>query len=87
MLGERGEQRQVALPILVEAEQAGDLLADQVGGQPADRRGGARREGGDAQRVVGLPGPVGGGAQEIVLALGRGGAARPGRGRAGAASR
>ena len=71
VLGERGEDRQRAVLVLAEAEQAGELLADKVGGRAADRGGGAGRQRGQAQRVVGLPRPVGGGAQEIGLALGR----------------
>ena len=73
MLGERGQDRQRAVLALAEAEQAGELLADQLGGRAADRRRRRRRrQGGQAKRVVGLPGPVGGGAQEIGLALGGG---------------
>ena len=69
MLGERGQDRQRAFAALAEAEQASELLADQIGRIAADRGGGAGRERGQAQRVVRLPHPVGRGAQEIGLAL------------------
>ena len=80
MLGERGQDRKRAVRALAEAEQAGELPADQIGRVAADRGGGARREQGEPQAVVRLPHPVGGGAQEIGLALGR-------RGRRGRARR
>ena len=69
MLGQSGQDRQAAVRIFEEAEQAGELLADEGGGRGADGRTGAGRQSGEAQAVVRLPGPVGGGAQEIGLTL------------------
>ena len=86
VLGERGQDRQGAVAALAEAEQAGELLADQLGRIAADRGGGAGRERGQAKRVVRLPHPVGGGAQEIGLALLRAASARR-AGRRGRSSR
>jgi murein DD-endopeptidase MepM/ murein hydrolase activator NlpD len=83
MLGERGQNRQRTAIALAETEQTGKLLADQFGGRTGDSGGGGAGEGGKAQRVVRLPGPVGRGTQEIGLAFGRRGR-RGGLGRSGA---
>ena len=71
VLGQSGEDRQGAVRILLEAEQAGELLAQKRGRRAADRGRGTGRQSGEAERVVRLPGPVGCGAQEIGLALAR----------------
>ncbi len=70
MLGERGQDRQRALLALAKAEQAGQLLADQLRRDPPDRGGGAGGKLGEGAANRRSPTSVGGGAQEIGLALG-----------------
>jgi hypothetical protein len=79
LLGQSGEQRQLAVGALLQPEQAGERLADQLGRHPARRGGGGGGQSREAQALVGFPHPVGGGAKEIRLALGLGAAPRHAR--------
>jgi hypothetical protein len=72
LLGQGGEQGQLALLAFLEPEQMGELAADQLCRRPAGGGGGGGRDNGEPKPGVRLPHPVGRGAQEVCLAFGVG---------------